>query len=177
MDNSEIETYDSPMWTLKTTEYNGIKIKPLLVILPNNNKLLQIEKKQVCYQAIVKQIIDIIFTLNGKITSGVIIREDIINKYNKGLFADEDIILLCFIKHYYGTTSTSIIPLTKKGFDKNTIFSDVKLTNKIIKNAECNSFIDMKMLISTNELRFGIYKDNDLHLEQLTDAKKKLLID
>ena len=171
------KTYDSPLWSFETIEKEGIKIKPMLVVLPDDEKLVQIELLQHFEKAIVQQVTDVILSLSGHSPSNMIMSSDFVfDKEKSVLVKDEDLILLCFIKTYYCTTRTVGLALTNKGGEQMKKFDDPKETNVIIKQAKCNKFIDLKLLLSDKMLRFCTYGNtkNNLHLEELAEAKTKL---
>jgi len=115
---------DTPLWVLEPLSYDietksgdnkTLKVAMVIIELPINNTIAYLDMCGKFREAVVYQILAILRTLAGDLTSGVIRSTELKECSN---LKDCDLSLVMFIKHYRGSTATVMVP--------NSDLSDIK---------------------------------------------------
>ena len=156
-----MKTLQTPLWILESIQDHGLKIRMIIIELPQHEILHYIDATGQFMEAIFNQLMQIIQTLRGNYPANVILNTKTFDKFPE-FTVDEDLILLHLQKHYYLTTKTMVIPLNKNAEEKLHLFSNnvpdtvIPETNKYFKNPKILLKYNLNIIYDSDSIVFGL---------------------
>jgi hypothetical protein len=172
---------DTPIYVMEMINDNGIKILPVICVLPDRNIFKVIDENGEFYPAIFQQIHPIINAIKGNISVNTIINTDVLDENGDiscNIPNDEDVLLVLFIKDYRGSTQTF------PGFSNDIVenderFIDCNITNQYFKNATFLRMFNVQFMFNDNLIQFGLYNHEgttDVDPEIINKIKNRIYL-
>jgi hypothetical protein len=148
-----MRTLKTPLLVQKPIYDNGLKICPIVCLLPNDKLFLQLELNNEFVDGITRQLMGIALQLQGRIQQSTLQKigmDAILDK-------DYDIMLLHYQKAYKCSTETTAVGITEKAGNVINNYNDHKKTNKMIKDGTFDISLDVQLHIEDNLINFAYY--------------------
>lgn len=169
------EIIETPLWILEQIDDQDLKIGLVIVELPEHKTLEYIDLNGHFQPAILNQLLQVLMMMRGEPMNGALMNAEAISKFPE-FQVGEDLILLQFQKHYFGSTQTACIPLSKIAEEKAYIFSDHMMTNQYFQEANFLLKYNLNIILEPNNIAFSLNGFGDSDIEETEVAKVKATI-
>ncbi len=167
-----MQSIKTPTWIMKHINDNGLKICPIICEMPESEMLQKLQDQGKFNEAIIKQMVKIIYSLQGNSFPGIEAYS-----FEPFLEKDYDLFLIMFQKDFSRSTQTVVLATKKLNKEVLTKYNDRSFSGQLLKTSEPYIKLDLEFMYNETTITlayFGKQEHSDESDWDMEIIKKKI---